>query len=409
MLNNFFQISGKTISLFVKFIYFCKRFKKPFKECSMSINLYGKFFVALLIAFSLGSMSAIAQHDSDTEDTDPHAKHKTDEKETDIGTVVMDKVIMGHIGDAYEWHIVTIGKKHISIYLPVILYSKERSELFVFMSSKFHHGHDSYQGFEISKSKDNKGKIVEIVEGKEVRPYDFSITKNALALFISLILILWIFTSVAKSYKKRKGKAPKGLQSVLEPLIIFVRDDIAKGSIGEKNYERYTPFLLSVFFFIFINNLLGLVPIFPGGANLTGNITITLVLALFTFIITNFTGNKNYWRHIFWAPGMPWWLKAPPLPIFPIVELMGIFIKPFVLMVRLFANITAGHIIVLGFFSLIFIFGDMSVAAGYGGAIFSTVFTVFLYFLELLVAFIQAYVFTLLSALYFGMAVEEDH
>ncbi len=191
-------------------------------------------------------------------------------------------------------------------------------------------------------------------------------------------------------------------------MILIYRDDVAKASIGEKKYEKYLPFLLTLFFFIFFNNLLGLVPFFPGGANLTGNIAVTGVMAVFTFIITTVSGNKNYWVHIFNTPGVPWWLKIP-VPLMPIVELMGVFTKPFVLMVRLFANITAGHIIVLGFMSLIFIFGNMSPGIGYGVSVVSVAFAVFMGLLELLVAFIQAYVFTLLSALYFGMATEEHH
>jgi F-type H+-transporting ATPase subunit a len=223
-----------------------------------------------------------------------------------------------------------------------------------------------------------------------------------------MLLICVIFISIANSYKKRKGKAPKGLQSFLEPLILFIRDDVAKASIGEKKYEKYMPYLLTLFFFIFFNNLFGLVPFFPGGANLTGNIAVTMVMALFTFVITTFSGNKNYWVHVFNTPGVPWWLKFP-VPLMPLVEVMGVFTKPFVLMVRLFANITAGHIIVLGFMSLIFIFGAMAPAIGYGVSVVSVAFSVFMLLLELLVAFIQAYVFTLLSALYFGMATEEHH
>lgn len=315
--------------------------------------------------------------------------------------------ITEHIGDAYEWHIATFGDFHLSIPLPIILYS-EHSGFYVFMSTKFHHGHDSYKSFEISHSEENKGKIIEKINGKEVRPWDFSITKNVFALFFSLTLLVFIFIKIANRYKTKPNSPPKGMQSLLEPLILFIRDDVAKSSIGEKKYEKYMPFLLTIFFFIFLNNLLGLVPIFPGGANLTGNIAVTMVLAIFTFVITTFSGNKNYWLHIFWAPGVPWWLKVP-VPILPAVELMGMISKPFVLMVRLFANITAGHIIALGFFGLIFIFGNMSIYAGYGISVMSIAFTVFMTLLELLVAFIQAYVFTLLSAIYFGMAVEEHH
>jgi F-type H+-transporting ATPase subunit a len=278
------------------------------------------------------------------------------------------------------------------------------------MSTKFHHGHDAYEGYYISHDDFNAGKVVrKDAQGLEVRPdLDISITKNVFAILFSSLLLIIIFISVAKSYRKSAGHAPSGLQSFLEPIIIFVRDDIAKASIGEKKYEKYLPFLLTIFFFILLNNLLGLIPLFPGGANVTGNIGVTGVLAAFTFIITTFSGNKAYWAHIFNAPGVPWWLKFP-VPLMPIVELMGVFTKPFVLMVRLFANITAGHIIILGFISLIFIFGEMSAGLGYGVSIVSVGFSIFMNFLELLVAFIQAYVFTLLSALYFGMATEEAH
>jgi F-type H+-transporting ATPase subunit a len=318
------------------------------------------------------------------------------------------EMIIEHISDAYEWHIITVGDTHVSIYLPVILY--DEGEWKFFMSSKFHHGHESYEGYFISKVDANAGKVVKLdAEGHEIRPtLDISITKNVVAIFLSMAFMIIIFISVAKSYTKRKGHAPKGLQSFVEPIIIFVRDDIAKASIGEKKYEKYLPFLLTIFFFILINNILGIIPIFPGGANVTGNIGVTGVLALFTFVITTFSGNKNYWTHIINAPGVPWWLKIP-VPLMPVVELMGVFTKPFVLMVRLFANITAGHIIILGFISLIFIFGEMSTGLGFGVSVVSVGFTIFMDFLELLVAFIQAYVFTLLSALYFGMATEEAH
>jgi len=318
------------------------------------------------------------------------------------------EMITEHVIDSYQWHIISIGEKHVSVYLPVIIY--DRGEWHVFMSSKLYHGHGSYLGYFISEEKANLGKIVRKgANGEEIKPaLDVSITKNVLALLFSSLLLIIIFLSVARSYKKNKGHAPKGVQSFLEPLIIFVRDDIAKVSIGEKRYKKYTPFLLSVFFFILLNNLLGLIPFFPGGANLTGNLAITGVLALFTFIITTVSGNKNYWVHIINAPGVPWWLKLP-IPLMPIVEIMGMFTKPFVLMVRLFANMLAGHIVILGFISLIFIFGAMNQILGYGVSVVSVGFTIFLDFLELLVAFIQAYVFTLLSALYFGMATEEAH
>ena len=350
--------------------------------------------VILILFFVSNSILTRAQH---------HEPENIEtEKDFDAG-----KMIMEHVADAYSWHIATFGHTHISIPLPIILYS-EKTGFHFFMSSKFHHGEHAYKGFHIAKGNKNpyKDKIVELQGEQEVRPYDISITKNTLSLFMSVAFIMWLMLAVAKAYRTREGKAPKGIQSAIEPLIIFIRDDIAKESIGEKKYQKFTPYLLTIFFFIFLNNLFGLIPIFPGGANLTGNIAITFTLAIFTFVITTLNGNKSYWRHIIWGPGIPWWLN---ISIMWIVELLGVFIKPFVLMIRLFANILAGHIVALGFFSLIFIFGNMNIGAGYGITALSIPFTIFLTLLELLVAFIQAYVFTLLSALYFGMATEEHH
>ncbi|MFP4471103.1 MAG: F0F1 ATP synthase subunit A [Bacteroidales bacterium] len=348
--------------------------------------------------------------------------HDSDEKEW-IDEVVHEKfkagdLIMEHVVDAHEWHILSYHDFHLVIPLPVILWYE--GELHVFMSGKFHHGHNDYKGFGIAAEGKHHGKIVRTLQNRFITdgvivhdetkdlPLDFSITKNVLAIFISVIFMSWLFIYIAKMYRRRNGEAPKGIQSLLEPLIIFIRDDIAKNSIGEDKYQRYLPFLLTLFFFIFINNLLGLVPVFPGGANVTGNITVTMVLALFTFFISTFTANKNYWQHIFNTPGVPWWLKYP-VPLMPVVEFVGMLTKPFVLMVRLFANITAGHIILLGFISLIFIFGEIATGLGYGVSVVSIAFAIFMNLLELLVAFIQAYVFTLLSALYFGMATEEHH
>ncbi|MFA5419879.1 MAG: F0F1 ATP synthase subunit A [Bacteroidales bacterium] len=356
-----------------------------------------------LILFSI-SYLGIAQHPLDSK-VDGMEEWQEDiaQEEYKAGDMIIE-----HITDAYEWHIITLGHTHVSVPLPIMLYDK--GEFHFFMSSALHHNHGTHMGYFISKEGFNAGKLVrKEASGEEVRPtLDFSFTKNVLAIFFSMFLLGWIFISVANSYKKRKGKAPKGLQSLLEPIILFVRDDIARSSIGEKRYERYTPFLLTIFFFILINNLLGIVPFFPGGANITGNIGVTGVLAAFTFIITTYSANKNYWVHIVNAPGVPWWLKIP-VPLMPIVEIMGVFTKPFVLMVRLFANMSAGHIIILGFVSLIFIFGEISQGLGYGVSIVSVGFSIFMDVLEILVAFIQAYVFTLLSALYFGMATEEAH
>jgi len=320
-------------------------------------------------------------------------------------------MIIEHVIDAHEWHIAEFGQTHVTIPLPVILY--DNGKIVTFMSSRFHHGAEAYNGYKLETEGKHKGKIVKVDENNQViendsLPLDFSITKNVLSLFISVFLLCWIFLSMARKYKKNGNTAPSGFQNMVEPLIIFIRDDIAKSSIGEKRYEKYMPFLLTVFFFIFFNNLLGLIPFFPGGANLTGNIAVTMVMALFTFVITTFSANKHYWKEIYNAPGVPWWLKFP-IPLMPLVEVIGVVTKPFVLMVRLFANITAGHIIGLGFISLIFIFGAINQWAGYGFSIVSVFFYIFMGLLELLVAFIQAYVFTLLSSLYFGMATAEHH
>lgn len=319
------------------------------------------------------------------------------------------EMIIEHVIDQHEWHIAEIGSTNITVPLPIIII--DNGKPVVFMSSKFHHGSEVYQGYKLGTEAPYKGKIYKVksdgTPDESASLIDLSITKNVFALFFGIIVICIIMFSVKKSFIKRRGMAPKGLQSLIEPLIVFVRDDIVKPAIG-KRYKKFLPLMLTIFFFILINNLLGLIPFFPGGANLTGNLAVTGVLAIFTFFTIAFNGNKAYWKHIINAPGVPWWLKLP-LPLMPIVELVGVFTKPFVLMVRLFANITAGHIIALGFISLIFIFGGMSVVAGYGVSVVSVVFYIFMGLLELLVAFIQAYVFTLLSSIYIGMAIEEHH
>jgi len=367
--------------------------------------LLGAVFFFLLIAARPWQYDYIRSNGQQEE----QIEHSGDAESQSTEKFSPGEFIFDHISDAYEWHILTYKNFHLTIPLPVIVYSKTIG-LNIFLFSKFHHGHSEYNGFKYETEGDNEGKVVEILDdGSTIKPLlDLSFTKDALAILISLILILWIFLSAAKAYKDRPGKAPTGIQNVVEPFIIFVKDEIAIPSIGHKNYERYMPYLLSVFFFIWINNMMGLIPIFPGGANVTGNITVTMLLAIFTFTITTISGNKNYWKHIFNAPGIPWWLKIP-LPLIPIIEIVGMIIKPIVLMIRLFANITAGHIIALGFFSLIFIFGEMKVAIGYAVSPFTIAFTIFMTMIELLVALIQAFVFTLLSSLYIGMAIEEHH
>ncbi len=338
---------------------------------------------ALLLGLSiLLSTSAFA---SEPAHEGPHGHEESTEehgsKEFDPG-----HTILHHIADSHEWHFATVGETHIALPLPVILFSSDRG-LEIFSSSHFHHG--NYQGYFIN----HDGKLRPEDESRTI--WNFSITKNVASLLLSALIMILLFTSIARKYKKRGDAAPKGAQSLFEPLIIFVRDEIAKQNIGHR-YARYMPFLLTVFFFIWINNMLGLL---PGAANLTGNIAVTLVLSTITLLITVFSGRKAYWKHILATPGVP----VPLLIIMVPIEVVGILTKPFALMVRLFANITAGHIIILSLLCLTFI--ARSVAVGIGATIFASAMT----FLELLVAFLQAYIFTLLSAMYIGQAVEDDH
>lgn len=364
------------------------------------------FIFFALTLFCIGSV--VAQHEQEPEHNATAESHG--EEGFNAGEFVME-----HVSDSYDWHIASFGETHISIPLPIILYSKnpdlhEAKSFHIFMSSKFHHGHDDYKGFRISHSEEYSGKIVEIdAHGSELgKPVDLSITKTVAGIFVSVIILFWLVFSVAASAKRNKGKAPRGVQNLFEPIILFIRDEIALPAIGEKKYEKYMPFLLTVFFFILINNFMGLIPIPPFGANVTGNIAVTMVLALFTFAITTINGNKHYWKEIY-NPEVPWWLKFP-IPLMPIVELSGVITKPFVLMVRLFANMLAGHMIVTVFVSLIFIFASLfSPAVGLAASPISIAFSVFILLLDVLVSFIQAYVFTLLSALYFGMATADHH
>ncbi|MCS6821634.1 MAG: F0F1 ATP synthase subunit A [Microscillaceae bacterium] len=317
------------------------------------------------------------------------------------------EMILHHIADSHEWHFFSIGNLHISLPLPVILIVDGKID--IFLSSEFHHAkivEITHEGEKVKAKKLVRGENTYLlihdkikVEGDKML-IDLSITKNVTSLFLSVILMFWVFTSVAKGYKVNAGKPPKGIQAFFEPIIVYIRDEIAIPALGDK-HEKYLPYLLTLFFFIWFNNLLGLM---PGGANLTGNIAVTMTLAVLTFLITTFTAKKAYWSHIFTPP--------VPLPLYIImipVEIIGIFTKPFSLMVRLFANITAGHTIILSLLALIFIFGQMNVALGFGVGIFSVAFAVAMNMLELFVAILQAYVFTLLSAMYFANAIEEHH
>ena len=355
-------------------------------------------------------------------------------KEIDPG-----KIIIGHVTDSHSWHILDYtskdGAEHaVAVNLPIILVDEGHIESF--SSKRFHHGHETYQGKNhtyaligggLDKEEiicvqgpiegcdipadafvDGEGNVfgrVTDADGNTVKPIDLSITKTAAAIIIAVTLLIIVILASAKKYKTRSGKAPRGMQSLVEILVLHVRNDIVEPILGH-NTNRFLPYLLTLFFFIFFCNILGLIPIFPAGANITGNIAVTAILAIITFLITNLNGNKHYWKDIFNTPGVPAWLKV--FPLMPVVELVGVFTKPIVLMIRLFANMTAGHIVILGFVVIIFILSN-SLGMAIGGAVsaVSVIFAVFISLLECLVAYIQAFVFTMLSTLYISMAIEE--
>lgn len=333
------------------------------------------------------------------------------------------KIILEHVSDGHEYHFFTIGKKHITIPLPVILYSSGKGFSF-FSSSAFHHGEEVHEGYrlldeefmkehKLDEQKDVKGQPLYKAgviyatdsEGMPVlntKVYDFSLTRNATQMFISVILLILMMTSIAKKYKNGQGTktAPKGFQNAVEPVITFVRDEVGKPNLGHR-YEAYMPLLLTIFFFILINNLIGLI---PGTANVTGNIAFTAVLGLISFVVILFSTNKHFWGHIF-NPPVPLGVKPIMIP----VEILGIFTKPFALIIRLFANMISGHIIILSFIILIFIFGAMNVALGWGTSPFFILLAVFIYLIEVLVAFIQAFIFANLTAVFIGQAFEGGH
>jgi F-type H+-transporting ATPase subunit a len=366
----------------------------------MLSNLFRSFALVILATLSFSNLFANKEHGEEKE-------------EFNVG-----ETIMHHIKDAHEWHL--FGPEHggTSIYLPVILID---NGLKTFSSKELYHGEEKEfvtETGEVLHYMAGKGaaadyamfheKIYKLDNGQlhfeeghphNAKPLDFSITKNVVSLFFGATFILVILLSVSRFYKKNGAVAPKGIAKFLEPIIIMVRDDIAKANIDHHHYKKYVPYLLTIFFFIWLNNMLGLVPFLPGGANLTGNITVTLFLSICTLLVTLFSGNKNYWGHIFWMPGVPVPMKIFMMPI----ELIGVLTKPFALMIRLFANITAGHVIVLAFISIIFI--NKNVA--WGGL--SVPMALFISVLELLVAFLQAFLFAMLSSLFIGAAVEEAH
>lgn len=322
------------------------------------------------------------------------------------------EVIFGHVLNGHEFHFFGV-----SIPLPVILYSPERG-VTAFMSSAFHHGEHPHDGYAIltkhsmekmglDPKKFNEEDIVAVDAAgnydPSVKVYDLSLTRNVVQMLLALIIFVWIMLRIAKRYKSGVGvtSAPKGSQSLMEPVITFVRDEVAKPNLGHK-YEKYLPYLLTVFFFILINNIFGLI---PGSANVTGNIAFTLVLGVISFVVILASSNSHYWGHIFNPPGVPLGVKFILVP----VEFLSVFIKPFALIIRLFANMVAGHIIIICLISLIFIFGELAPAAGWGASPLAIGFTIFIYFIEVLVAFLQAFIFTMLTAVFIGQAFEGEH
>ena len=372
-------------------------------------NIVAPIFLLCLMAVAGLPVSAQEQQEV-TPAVQQQAALQTQEdvtpQEQKENTVNVKEIVFGHIGDSYEWHITTWGKTHITIPLPIIVYSSATG-WHTFLSSRLAENGGMYEGLSVApEGSKYEGKLVEYnAAGEQVRPWDISITKVTFALLFNSVLLLVIVLSVAHWYRKRPqgALAPGGFIGFMEMFLMMVNDDIIKSCVGP-NYRKFAPYLLTAFFFIFINNIMGLIPFFPGGANVTGNIAITMVLAICTFLAVNIFGTKHYWKDIFW-PDVPWWLKVP-VPMMPFIEFFGIFTKPFALMIRLFANMLAGHMAMLVLTCLIFISASMGPALNGTLTVASVLFNIFMNALELLVAFIQAYVFTMLSAVFIGLAQE---
>ena len=382
--------------------------------------------VAVFSLFYLGfSTVSLAQEHTNDDNEVKAEDHKGGEG--DGAKFDANKVIFSHVMDAHEYHFFSWegsdGKEHhATIPLPVILYSPEKG-FDMFMSSKFHHGEHVHNGYQIVtqhykenlKSQGMSDDEIRLLSNEQIiavdengRPdasikvYDFSLTRNVVQMFVALGLLVFLMTSIAKKYKQGQGvtSAPKGWQNAVEPVITFIRDEVAKPNVGP-HYKKYMSLFLTIFFFILINNIFGLI---PGAANVTGNIAFTAVLGVISFLVITFSANKHYWSHIFWPP-VPHGIKLIMIP----VELLSIFTKPFALIIRLFANMLAGHIIIICLVSLIFIFGSLSKGVGWGFSPISIAFAVFIYLIEVLVAFIQAFIFTNLTAVFIGQAVEGGH
>lgn len=317
------------------------------------------------------------------------------------GELDMDEYLYGHVGDAYGWHITTVNGHPVTVHLPVIVRSKTTG-WHIFSSKRIEKG-EEYEGFRIAaKGEPNEGKLVEETAGGIVRPLDISITKNVFGLMVNSLVVVLLVLLGARWYRKHDAveEAPHGFAGIVEMLVTMIEDDIIKVCVGP-DYKRYSPYLLTAFFFIFINNLMGIIPIFPGGANITGNIAVTFTLAICTFLAVNLFGNKHYYKDIFW-PDVPVFLKA--IPLMPLIEIIGVFTKPFSLMIRLFANILAGHMMLLGVVAVVFLTAEMGIGLNAGMSFIAVCFGVFMDILELLVAFLQAYVFTMLSSVFIGLS-----
>lgn len=316
------------------------------------------------------------------------------------GDVDVQKVILSHIGNSYKWEICRFGKKEVSIFLPVIVHSS--TGWHVFSSRRLEGG--LYEGLTMGRGEKYDGKIVEkSPSGEEIRPFDISITKDVLSLFMSSALLVLLILLCSRWYKHHdvNKEAPTGIAALMEPVIMMIHTDLVKDTLGDDS-DKYSPFLCTVFFWILLNNLLGIIPFFPGGANLTGNITITFFLAICTFFIVNFSGTKAYFKDLIW-PDVPWWLKVP-IPLIPITEIFGVFTKPFALMIRLFANMMAGHVLTLSLVCIIFLVAKYGAVVLGSMSLISVTFGVFMDCLDLLISFIQAYVFTVLSTIFISLA-----
>ena len=371
---------------------------KPVK--SLLVAVFSVFALAICnVSFSQGGETPQHEADSSPDGHDEPKKEGFDAEE----------VIFNHVLNAYEFHFMDIvgdnGEKHpITLSLPVIVYSSRPGDgggFSVFSSSRFEHGHKAYNGYKL-----HDGKVVAVDASghidESVKIYDLSLTRNVVQMLLALIILTWLMLSIAKKYRNGYGvtSAPKGSQNLMEPVITFIRDEVAKPNLGPR-YQKYLPYLLTVFLFILINNIFGLI---PGSANVTGNIAFTVVLGVISFVVTLFSANKHYWAHIFWPP-VPGFVKFIMIP----VEILSIFTKPFALIIRLFANMLAGHIIIICLISLIFIFANISNIVGSLFTPVSIAFATFIYLIEILVAFIQAFIFTNLTAVFIGQAIEDNH